>query len=178
MATLHVRSSLTYPRSFPYFCLETYSAIAMSALTAGSPMHPIRPLLQSHFNSTSQARELAQAITSMPSTPKGDCVHIAQLWCLIVDGTTLVTCSPVSLDALCGEVIKQKPAPAIDDIAQIRVSLGRDRSWLIPVTRDTSWPTFLSLFGDQIGDLETEGSSIAFEYNGEAVDRTVWLALR
>ena len=160
--------------SFPYFCLESYDPAPIKSLTPASPMHPVRPLLEAYYYSSTQKRELAQAITSLPSTPDGQCLHVSQVWCLVVNGTTMITCSRLSSDALCGETIKQAVSSISDDSARIKVSLGTDRSWNVPVTSEMSWPSFLSLFGEKVAGMEAQGASAKFEYNMQTIDSKLW----
>jgi hypothetical protein len=160
--------------SFPYFCLESYNSAPITALTSGSPMHPARPLLQAYFYSSTQKRELAQAIASLSSTPSGQCLHVSQLWCLVVNGSTMVTCSQLPMDALCGETIKQTVSPISDHNIRIKVSMGNDRSWDIPVTSETSWPSFLAFFGEKVAGMEAQGASAKFEYNKQTIDGKLW----
>ena len=113
-------------------------------------MHPARPMLQAQFYSATGERELAQAVTSLPTTPNKECLHISQLWCLVVNGSTMVTCSRQSLDALCGETIKRTASTIPEASIHIKVNMGNDRSWMIPVTPETSWPSFLAFFGEKV----------------------------
>ena len=160
--------------AFPYFCLEPYDATQFKNLTPGTPMHPLRPLLQAHFHSTSQRRELAQAITKFPNTGDGNCLQLSQIWCLIVDGDTMITCSRQSHDTLCSPAITKSDVSSTEETPKIKVSFGNDRSWLIPVNDDTTWPGFLSLFGESIASLETDGAAADFKVNGESVDAGQW----
>ena len=49
-------------------------------------MHPLRPILQAQFYATSRQRELMQVITRVPGTPEGHCLHLSQIWVLIING--------------------------------------------------------------------------------------------
>lgn len=137
-------------------------------------MHPARPMLQAHFYSSTGKRELAQAICSLSSTPKGECLHISQLWCLVVNGSTMVTCSRQNITALCGETIAKSVSPISQHQVQLKVNMGSDRSWMIPVTPETSWPQFLASFGEKVAGMEAQGASAMFEYNKQAVDGKLW----
>ena len=140
-------------------------------------MHPLRPLLQAHFHSTSQKRELAQAITSFPNTGSGNCLHLSQVWCLIVDGDTMITCSRQSHDTLCDPAITKSNLPTPDETTKVKVSLGNDRSWLVAVNDGTTWPSFLSVFGESIANLEANGAAADFRVNGESIDPGQWPSL-
>ena len=131
-------------------------------------------MLQAHFNASSQKRELAQAITSISGTPQGNCLHISQVWALVVNGSTTITCSRLSLDALCGENIKKATTSPMERAGHIRVSAGSDRSWLIPVTSSTTWPAILSLFAEQLLSTGDQCASPNLEYNNEGIDGKSW----
>lgn len=140
-------------------------------------MHPLRPLLQAHFHSTAQKREMAQAITKLPSTESGKCLHVSQVWCLIVDNATIVTCSRQSLDKLHEPAITKSNAAAPDEKTKVRVSFGNDRSWQIPIDADTTWPSFVSIFGEDITDLGDNEDDVAvakFKVNGNTVAADQW----
>ena len=62
----------------------------------------------------------------------------------------MVTCSRQSLDALCGETISRTVSTIPGDNICIKVNMGGDRSWRIPVTSETSWPSFLAFFGEKV----------------------------
>ena len=66
----------------PYFLLKRYTA---QPLPSKSPLHPIRTLLQSHFPSAGKELDLQQVICALADTPKEHCIHVPQLWCLILD---------------------------------------------------------------------------------------------
>lgn len=86
----------------------------------------------------------------------------------------MVTCCRMSLDKLCGEAIIQTTAPPPNKSIHIKVSVGSDRSWLIPVTTETSWPAFLAMFGEKVAGMEAQGASPKFEYNKQAIDGKLW----
>jgi hypothetical protein len=66
----------------PYFSLEQYSGIK----TASRPSsHPVRTLLQAKFSLVKKERDMQQAVCNLPDTPAGQCFHIAQVWCLVLD---------------------------------------------------------------------------------------------
>ena len=86
----------------------------------------------------------------------------------------MVTCSRLSLEALCGEDIRQTTTPPPHSNIPIKITMGSDRSWLIPISPDTSWPAFLSLFGETISGIESQGASAKFEYNNRIIDGKLW----
>jgi hypothetical protein len=131
-------------------------------------------MLEAHFYSSSGKRELAQAITTLPSTPTGECLHVSQIWCLVVNGSTMVTSGRQSIDALRGETIARTVGSIRHNDMHIKVSLGSDRSWSIPVTTNTSWPAFLAVFGEKVAGMEAQGASAKFEYNKQVIDGKLW----
>ena len=68
----------------PYFCLPGCSAVLS---TSRPDSHPMQTLLQAQHS-------LGQTVSKVPSTPTGSCLHIAQIWCLILDDCKLLrSCS-------------------------------------------------------------------------------------
>ena len=115
-------------------------------------MHPLRAMLQNHFFSASQERELAQAITRNPGAKEKQCLHVSQVWAIVVDGSTMVTCSRLSVESLCGDGILQAAASTEPSSPHIKVSISGDRSWQVPVVTDMSWPKFRSPFEHKLAE--------------------------
>lgn len=66
----------------PYFSLEKYSGLsAASEPTA----FPAQTLLQIQYSRNTSQRDMEQAVCQLGSAERGECFHIAQLWCLIID---------------------------------------------------------------------------------------------
>lgn len=137
-------------------------------------MHPLRPMLQAHFYATSRQRELAQVITRMPGTSEGECLHLSQIWCLIINGSTMITCSRLHIDALFGETVKRTAVSSLRKSVHIKVSVTNNRSWRVPVTPEMSWPAFLSVFADQIAEMELYGGAVQFEHDNGVIDGNSW----
>lgn len=66
----------------PYFVLRQYSG-----LLDGSNLSafPTQTLLQAQYSRSTQQRDMSQAVCELGTANKGECFHIAQLWCLILD---------------------------------------------------------------------------------------------
>lgn len=149
-------------------------------LTSGSPMHPQRPLLQGFYHSTSQKRELTQAVTRLPGTPERHCLHLSQTWCLVVDDDRMLTCSRLSHDHLCeGAVSKEEVAyPTPDNAVAVKVSLNRSRALAVPASDTVTWPRFTAVF-DKIPNPIYDNNLIAQFYAGaQQVTSSSWPPIR
>lgn len=72
----------------PYYSLEKYMS---PDLLPRPTSYPARTILQLRFPSESKERDMQQAITFAPETPKDFCYHAPQIWSLIVDESKLIT---------------------------------------------------------------------------------------
>lgn len=68
----------------PYFALQRCAGLLSASSLASFP--PLT-LLQSHYSRTPQQRDLEQAVCELGAAPRGDCFHVAQLWCLVLDNS-------------------------------------------------------------------------------------------
>jgi len=68
---------------FPYFYVAKYDGSKSSV--GKSLLHPMRPLMKSYSASAKKEHDVDQAISVFPDTPKDHCIHVAQLWALIID---------------------------------------------------------------------------------------------
>ncbi|KAG6354803.1 hypothetical protein INS49_003884 [Diaporthe citri] len=84
----------------PYFSLENYSGLLSAE---NSAEFPVQTLLQAQFSKTARERDMQQAVCQIGRRGNGRCFHIAQLWCLIVDKSLLLTYGRMTEDALCAE---------------------------------------------------------------------------
>lgn len=73
--------------SVRWICLEYFSVRKYSGLSAASnqAMFPSQTLMQAHYSRTSRQRDMEQAICSLGNAGEGQCFHIEQLWCLILN---------------------------------------------------------------------------------------------
>ena len=86
----------------------------------------------------------------------------------------MITCSRLAFPASCGETIRHATAVPMDKTLRVKVTAAGDRSWLIPVTANTSWPAFLAMFGEKAAGMEAQGAAAKFEYNGQVIDGKLW----
>lgn len=112
----------------PYFVLQQYSG-----LLDGSNLSafPTQTLLQAQYSRSTQQRDMGQAVCELGTAGKGECFHIAQLWCLILDDSEyphilcnnyiltfkglLVTCGTMSKTKLQADMVKvnSEPSPTV-----------------------------------------------------------------
>ena len=69
-----------------FLCLPYFE---LASLSKQSPSHSrgthqLRTLLQYSHGHTSKGRDLQQAVCHLDQAPKGHCLHIAYLWCLVI----------------------------------------------------------------------------------------------
>ncbi|KAM4059652.1 corA-like Mg2+ transporter protein [Hirsutella rhossiliensis] len=134
----------------PYFSLQRCAGLLLASSLASFP--PLT-LLQSHYSRTPQQRDLGQAVCELGAAPRGDCFHVAQLWCLVLDNTLLVTCGSMAQSSLYGDFLKvvSQPSKAQSSTAEasgrILVSYGGAVTWALDVQDCPTWFSFLSRFG-------------------------------
>lgn len=161
--------------SLPFFSLQRYDVGGIKSLPSGSDEHPTRPLVQMQTRSLSERRELAQAICQLPSTPKGQLLHVSQVWCLVVNDDTILTCSPVSAKQLQGESI------AIDHLKQssqeeksVLIRGNSELQFQLPLRDVRSWLDLVAPFADEITDFVGEFAEAEFLYRGQRVNSSNW----
>ncbi|PFH60487.1 hypothetical protein XA68_10877 [Ophiocordyceps unilateralis] len=132
----------------PYFSLQPCSGL----LSASSPASfPPQTLLQSHYSRTPRQRDMRQAVCQLGVAPKGSCFHIAQLWCLVLDNSLLVTCASMSQSDLCSaslKLVSQPPQrePGSSGSGRILVSYGSAVLWVFRVRDCPTWFSFVARF--------------------------------
>ena len=158
--------------SIPFFSLERTSASQIRSISAGSREHPSRPLLQMHTRIVNEKRELGQAITQ--SAPQSHYLHVAGLWCVIVNDNTLVTCSKLPMTQLSKEISFANDSD--DQLSEHSVNLraGRTRSWRLPMRISTSLPSLLSMLVDSISDLVGSGQEAVLKYRSQPIRFASW----
>ena len=154
----------------PYFCLERYSGI-QSASQSGQ--HPVRTLLQARFISVRKDRDMQQAVCQMPDTPKGHCMHIAQIWYLLLDDSLLVTCARAPLSQLQGASITVKPIPVPDSPRKqspprVIVFYGDAVMWSLRMDDCRTWFSLLSHFA------EFWPRQFQIQHNGKVISGDQW----
>lgn len=65
----------------PYFTVQRYSGLLAAANQA---LFPAQTLMQAQYSRTNRQRDMEQAICKLGDAPEGECFHIAQVWCLIM----------------------------------------------------------------------------------------------
>ncbi|KAF3055618.1 hypothetical protein GL218_06953 [Daldinia childiae] len=123
----------------PYFSLEKYSGL-LSASTVSS--FPIETLLQSEYARTTQERDMQQAVCKNGEVPDGHCFHIAQLWCIVLDNTLLITCGRMPSSTLRGDIIRIANEPLKDSNSKgkkIYVSYYDTVLWELPLESCSTW---------------------------------------
>ncbi|KAF2188683.1 hypothetical protein K469DRAFT_703281 [Zopfia rhizophila CBS 207.26] len=130
----------------PYLSLEKYSP---PSIPDKSVAHPVRSLLQSRYPSVGKDRDLQQAVCKLGSAQKGNCLHVSQLWCLIVGDRLLITCARLPATELHGSSIHFTPIASINSDRPripLLISDGANRTWLLDLAEYNSWFTFISSF--------------------------------
>lgn len=78
--------------------------------TKEDEVHPVRALLQSRYRlESTKRRDKEQVITKTSPTAhtkKDHVVHVPQIWALIINKYTIITCAPLATSALRGNTIK------------------------------------------------------------------------
>ncbi|KAI1088775.1 hypothetical protein F5B19DRAFT_469871 [Rostrohypoxylon terebratum] len=124
----------------PYICLKEYM-VEPSDLPQDS--YPIRSLMHGSFPNH---RDLNQAVCSSPETAENHCYHIAQMWCLILDNSLIITYSTFSVDSLRLIEVNQMPEPSGDRPGEIIVSFSKSIKWLLPISACKTWFAFTTHF--------------------------------
>ncbi|KAK0701426.1 hypothetical protein B0T21DRAFT_300402 [Apiosordaria backusii] len=162
----------------PYFSLEKYSGL----LAAENPTtFPIQTLLQAQFSRATKDRDMQQAVRQLKGAPAELCFHISQLWCIVLDNcrsflcpqSLLLTCSRMTLDALCGDVIHKttktaqemstlKPSP------RVFIRYLNKIMWALPIEECESWFAFMAHF------LEFSPRTLSFFHYKRPVNPDDW----
>ncbi|KAI0852613.1 hypothetical protein F5Y00DRAFT_176805 [Daldinia vernicosa] len=152
----------------PYFSLEKYSGL-LSASTASS--FPIETLLQSEYARTTQERDMQQAVCKNGEVPDGHCFHIAQLWCIVLDNTLLITCGRMPSSTLRGDIIRIANEPFKESIGKgkkVYVSYYDTVLWELPLESCSTW------FDFSIHFREFWPQAIRIYHRGRVLTETDW----
>lgn len=143
----------------PYFTLQQYSGLLAASNLASFPS---QTLLQAQYTRTPQQRDMDQAVCQLGTANRGECFHIAQLWCLVLDNSKdshaptpraiakvrigfLVTCGNISQADLQGESLQVKPEPSREPTTTASASSGRifvlygDVTWSFTAAECPTW---------------------------------------
>lgn len=161
--------------AFPFFSLENLAEGRSRSSTPNAPVHPARPLLQTYTRTMNDKRELSQAITKNPSTPKGHTLHVSSVWCLLVNEDTIITCSNLGLDRLRKDFTSTpNPKQPTNSARTVHIRSGNSRSWSLPADRLKSWPSLLATFADDFSAIGDRHARATFTHQGRVIDRKSW----
>ncbi|KAF1986219.1 hypothetical protein K402DRAFT_421430 [Aulographum hederae CBS 113979] len=153
----------------PYFCLDRYTP---PNLPANSNHHPTIGLVQALISSANRERELQQAVTALPDTPKGHCFHIAQLWCLVLEDGLIVTCSQLDLAELRDSTVNFNPRPDPPTNTEPYIIItDNNRTWSLPTEGCKTWFTFAAHFYDLNSNFE---NFLQVSWKGETITPEMW----
>ncbi|PNY27290.1 Uncharacterized protein TCAP_02785 [Tolypocladium capitatum] len=155
----------------PYFSLQQYSGL-LSASSLSS--FPPQTLLQAQYSRTPQSRDMQQAVCQLGGVRRGECFHIAQLWCLVLDNSLLVTCGSMSQSDLFGDSLKLNSQPSkqptgTSGSGRILVAYGSAVMWALDAEDCPTWfEAFLSHFH------AFWPRNLEFKSNDQAVTAEMW----
>ncbi|KAK6856541.1 hypothetical protein PG995_006728 [Apiospora arundinis] len=153
----------------PYLSLETYTD---SSLVQSETQFPIETMLQSKFARTSKAREKQQVLWQRNQSGGDECFHIAQLWCVIVDKSLLLTCGRMPSDDLMKGIItktlKPPSKPSLQRGKRIYVSYYQAAVWSFSLERCSTWFGFTKSFH------AFAPRPLRFSYRGEVITAKDW----
>jgi hypothetical protein len=66
----------------PYFSLEQYSGLLSASNLS---LFPAQTLLQAQYSRNNVQRDMEQAVCQLGHAKRGECFHISQLWCVVID---------------------------------------------------------------------------------------------
>ncbi|KAH7163280.1 hypothetical protein B0J13DRAFT_538265 [Dactylonectria estremocensis] len=153
----------------PYFSLDQYSGLLSASKMS---LFPAQTLLQFQYSRTNVQRDMEQAVCQLGNANRGECFHIAQLWCVVIDNSLLVTCGTISQSDLQGDALQVHDEPSRDltvgNQGQIRVYYGDSVTWSLAVDECQTWFAFVSKF------QAFWPNSIEFWHQGQVVKAAKW----
>ncbi|KAK9426001.1 hypothetical protein SUNI508_12708 [Seiridium unicorne] len=141
------RRSLTW-LCIPYLSLEQYSGL-MSVCSAAS--FPTETLLQYDYAASSEKRDMEQVVVRANAAQSGECIHVHQLWCIVLDNSLLITCGQMTSSNLCGDLVKtviEPPPEATSQTRALYVSYCHSVLWALPLDECLTWFSFAKHFKD------------------------------
>ncbi|KAF2756787.1 hypothetical protein EJ05DRAFT_78037 [Pseudovirgaria hyperparasitica] len=161
--------------ALPYFLLKPYTAIE---LPERSPLHPPRTLMQFLHGSARRERDLQQAVCQIPSTPKGQCFHVAEFWILVLNNSLVVTAANIPQRTVDKQNILLTNKPS-DQMSHIVVADSAGSRWQIPKDRSQTWLAFTSHFLSEMISTdpmtrETADSLFKISFRNEQVTAKTW----
>ncbi|OIW34428.1 hypothetical protein CONLIGDRAFT_566188 [Coniochaeta ligniaria NRRL 30616] len=134
----------------PYFSLQKYAG-PLSTATSGS--FPTRTLLQEQYSGVSAERDMQQAVCQTGHVPPDMCFHVAQMWCIVLDDSLLITCGAMSdptkkgdFDDMIDLVTKPSQDPSTAVSSFIYVYYTEAVMYALPIDQCRSWFAFISHF--------------------------------
>ncbi|CCT63521.1 uncharacterized protein FFUJ_01259 [Fusarium fujikuroi IMI 58289] len=131
----------------PFFSLEQYSGLLAGTSTS---LFPAQTLLQIQYSRNTVARDMEQAVVQLGIAERGECFHVSQLWCLVIDNSLIVTCGTMTRDDLLGQglEITERPSRAVvnECNGRILVAYGDSFVWSFDADECQTWFAFLSKF--------------------------------
>ncbi|KAI1142915.1 hypothetical protein F5Y05DRAFT_408368 [Hypoxylon sp. FL0543] len=152
----------------PYFSLEKYSGL-LSASTASS--FPVETLMQWEYARTTQERDMQQAVCQNGEVPEGYCFHVAQLWCIVLDNSLLITCGRMSGSALRGDLVRIVNEPLKEPTGKVKtvyVSYYDAVLWALPLESCLTW------FDFSIHFREFWPQAVRVHHRGHVIGETDW----
>ena len=137
--------------------------------------HPVRALLQSRYRlDSTESRDKGQVIGKVQA-PNDHVVHVPQIWALIINKNTIVTCAPLGTSTLRGDSIEiKKYADAQADEANwsMRFTDARGTVFHIPLLDCKTWSGLV----DRITDVcrEDEHNLIRDQLLGSRLLYQLW----
>lgn len=141
----------------PYFSLGQYSGL-LSASNLSS--FPPQTLLQAQNSRNTLQRDMEQAVCQLGTAQRGECFHIAQLWCIIIDNSEMIQKPPfrfrtksLGLLVTCGSMVQadlerdilsidsqpSRNASAASGQGRILVHYGESVIWELSTNECSSW---------------------------------------
>lgn len=168
----------------PYLALRKYSGLDAPA---DPGTYPTATLLQSSYARIAEKRDMAQVVRQIGIGSERSCLHIPQLWCIVVAESLLLTCGTMPEQELRGDmpaeigssipihktvtIVSEPPrevtAKDTNDV-RILVRYGGATLWVISLQ---DCPTFFSLVGRF---REFWPHVVHFRYRGDRVTKEAW----
>ncbi|KAF4997797.1 hypothetical protein FGRMN_3635 [Fusarium graminum] len=169
-----VNTSDTTIGSARWICIPYFSLEQCSGLLAATSMSlfPAQTLLQAQYSRNTAARDMEQAVVQLGNAERGECFHISQLWCLVIDNSLIATCGTMSREDLFGQSLEIKEHPSralvIERKGTILVGYGDSVVWSLAAEQCQTWFAFLSKF------LSFWPKLVEFWHKDQAVTADTW----
>ena len=151
-----VRKTATFV-SFPFF---TIGCPQRHTLDKKSEGHPVRALVQSRYHlESTKRRDKEQVITKAKyhSAHKDHVVHVPQIWALIINSKTIITCAALDASVLRGDTIElmMYTAAQLDEATwSVHLTDARGRDFYPPLRSCKTWFDLVKQITDNCLDAE------------------------